>query len=301
MNALRMGPVEWVLLIVLSVLWGGSFFFGEVALDGMGPLTVVLGRVGLAALALWAFNLAQGVAMPTDRETWVQLFAMGALNNVIPFTLIIWGQVHIEGGLASILNATTPLFTVLLAHLLTADERMTGNKFAGVAVGFAGAVVLIGPDALSGVGALALAQVAVLAGACSYAFAGIYGRRLSRLKPQVSACGMLTGSAVRMVPLAFAFETPGDLLAPSMPVLAVAALALASTAVAYLIYFRILKAAGATNLLLVTFLIPVSALALGAMFLGESLGLNGVIGMGLIFVGLALVDGRVLRLRPARA
>lgn len=220
---------------------------------------------------------------------------MGALNNAIPFSLIFAGQTRIDSALAAILNATTPLFTVLLAHFLTRDERLMAMRAIGVGVGFAGAVALIGPSALAGVGADALAQSAVLAAACSYAFAGIFGRRFRDLAPAAAAFGMLVSAFVLMAPIAILVERPALVLPSAVPLAAILSLALLSTAFAYLIYFRILAAAGATNLLLVTFLIPVSALLLGTFVLDERLSGTAVIGMGLIFLGLAAIDGRLFK------
>lgn len=290
-----MGSVEWALLALLSVLWGGSFFFAKLALAEIGPLTLTTARVGLAALALFVVIRARGIELPRDRPTWGALFIMGALNNAIPFSLIFAGQTRIDSALAAILNATTPLFTVLFAHWLTRDERLTPMRAAGVGVGFAGAVVVIGPAALAGVGADALAQSAVLVAACSYAFAGIFGRRFRTLPPAAAAFGMLASAFVLMLPVTALAERPELALPSVVPLAAVLGLALLSTALAYLIYFRILAVAGATNLLLVTFLIPISALVLGTLILDERPPGAAFVGMGLIFLGLAAIDGRLFR------
>ena len=296
MSALQMTGRLWLLLIVLSVLWGGSFFFAEVALKELEPLTIVFGRVSLAALALIGFVYLSGERMPGGLKAWGPFFIMGGLNNLIPFSLIVWGQTHIDSGLASVLNATTPLFTVALAHLLTADEKLSANKGLGIVCGIVGVAVLIGPDALDGLGGQVWGKVAVLAGAVSYAFAGIYGRRLGHLPTSVAAAGMLSGSSVMMLPLVMMVGTPmAAATAGASTLLSVAGLALLSTALAYMIYFHILARAGATNLLLATFLIPVSALALGILVLGERLSPAAALGMGLIFIGLAAVDGRLLK------
>lgn len=297
-----MGPVEWLLLITLSVLWGGSFFFSEVALFELPPFTVVFGRVGFAALALWVVVYATGQRMPRDAKLWLAFLVMGAINNLIPFSLIVWGQTQIASGLASILNATTPLFTVVLAHVLTRDETMTANRLGGVLVGLVGVSVMIGPAVLSGFGGSLIAQFAVLGAAVSYAFAGIFGRRFKGLPPTVVAAGQVTATTVMIAPVAVIADRLW--LAP-MPGLvtwgSIIGLALLSTAVAYVIYFRILAAAGATNLLLVTFLVPVSAILLGATILGETLTLGQIAGMLLISLGLAAIDGRPLRLLRRRA
>ena len=296
-----MGPVEWGLLILLSILWGGSFFFAEVALAELPPFTVVLGRVGIAALALLALVYATGRRMPAGWTPWGAFLAMGFLNNLIPFSLIVWGQTQIASGLASILNATTPLFTVVLAHLLTGDEKMTRNRLAGVVFGLVGVTVMIGPEALAGLGLHVVAQLAVLAAALAYAFAGIYGRRFRDTPPLVTAAGQVTASTVLILPLALIIERPWTLAAPG-PVTwgAVLGIALLSTAAAYVIYFRILRTAGATNLLLVTFLIPVSAILLGVTILGEHLTPGQIAGMALIGLGLAAIDGRPIAFLRSR-
>lgn len=292
-----MGAAEWLLLVCLSILWGGSFFFVEVALESFGPLTVVLGRVGLAAMALWAIIALKGLAVPRSPAVWLALLCMGAINNMIPFSLIVWAQTEITGSLASILNATIPLFTVLVAHAFTRDEKLSAGKISGVATGFIGVVVIIGPDALSGIGANALAQIAVVCAAVSYSFAGVFGRRFSGLSPLVVAAGQVTCSTVLMAPLALALERPWAGAEPgSTAVGALVALAVFSTALAYVLYFRILATAGATNLLLVAFLIPVSAMLLGIPILGETLDAEDFIGMLLIAAGLAAMDGRPVKL-----
>ena len=284
------------MLIVLSVLWGGSFFFVEVAVSELPTLTIVLVRVALAAIALWLFIVAAGIALPKSSAVWGSFLIMGLLNNVLPFTLIVWGQSHIASGLASILNATTPLFAVLVAGALLRDERITKRKSIGVVIGFLGTVVMIGPSALGGIGVHVTAQLAVLAAALSYAFAGVYGRRFKarNVHPVVVAAGQVSASALFLIPMVLVFDDPAGLDMPSThTVMALVALALFSTAFAYVLYFKILASAGATNLLLVTFLIPVSAILLGTMVLGETLQIPHMIGMATIMIGLVAIDGRL--------
>jgi drug/metabolite transporter (DMT)-like permease len=231
------------------------------------------------------------------RAAWAAFLGMGLLNNAIPFTLIAWGQAHIASGLASILNATTPLFTVLVAHRLTADERMEGRRLAGVIIGFIGVALMVGGAALREVGVDVAAQVAVLLAAVSYAFAGVFGRRFKALgiPPLATAAGQVTASSLMLLPVTLALAPPWTLAMPSPTALAaVLGLAFASTALAYILFFRILASAGATNVAIVTFLIPVSAVVLGAVFLGERLDAKHLAGMGLIGLGLAVLDGRPL-------
>ena len=291
-----MSARNWTLLITLSVLWGGSFFFGEIALLAMQPFTIVLFRVGLAATALIVLVYASGNRMPSGPDVWLAFLAMGALNNVIPFSLIVWGQTQIASGLAAILNATTPLFTVLLAHALTRDERLNRNRAVGVLLGFAGVAVMIGPSALADFSLRDAAQICVLGAAASYACAGIFGRRFADRPPVVTAAGQLAASTVLILPVALMVDRPWSGPAPGIGVWgAVAGLALFSTALAYVIYFRILAHAGATNLLLVTFLIPVSAILLGVAFLGETLEIRHGVGLLSIGAGLAAIGARGTR------
>jgi len=294
-----MGPGDWALLVALSVLWGGSFYFIGVAVTGLPPLTIVTLRVALAALALWAFLRATGRRMPADLAVWAAFLVMGLLNNALPFTLIVWGQTHIASGLASILNATAPMFTVIVAHAATRDEKLSAGRLIGVVTGFAGVAAMIGPAAFGGASGHVPAQLAVLAAALSYAFAGVYGRRFKRLGigPVRTAAGQVTASTVLLLPVALIADRPWSLPLPGADVwAAVIALALLSTALAYIIYFRVLSTAGATNLLLVTLLIPPTAILLGATLLGERLEPQHFAGMALIALGLAAIDGR-----PARA
>ena len=298
MKANAMGSLEWAMLIALSLVWGGSFFFNGAAVRELPPLTVVVLRTGLGAAALWLFCRSRGVAILFNTPVWSAFFVMGLLNNVVPFSLIVWGQTHIASGLASILNATTPVFTVIVAHFFTRDERLTLNRMAGVVLGLAGVTVMIGPAVLSGLGAAILAQFAILAAALSYAFAGVFGRRFRELgvSPVATATGQVTASTLILAPVALLVETPWTLAMPSAPVwLSVLGLALLSTAFAYILYFRILAKAGATNVLLVTLLVPVSAILLGALILGERLEPRHFAGMALIAAGLAAIDGRLLR------
>ena len=293
-----MGIKEWAMLIILSILWGGSFFFIELAVTELPPFTIVWVRVMLAALALWIFVITSGLTIPVTGKVWRAFLIMGLLNNVIPFSLIVWGQTHISSGLASILNATTPLFTVIVASLFLADERPTPLKLVGVFIGFIGTVVMIGPSALQGLGAHTLGQLAILGAALSYGFATVFGRRFKAMNvdPVIIAAAQVTISAIVLAPLAILFEKPFSLPFPTAKTMtAVITLAILSTSVAYILYFRLLASAGATNSALVTFLVPVSAIFLGILVLGESLEWIHLVGMGLIAIGLSAIDGRLWR------
>lgn len=292
-----MGWKEWAMLIILSVLWGGSFFFNGIAVRELPPFTIVTLRVGLAALALVVFIRMMGLSLPKDYRIWLAFFGMGFLNNLLPFCLIVWGQTQIASGLASILNATTPLFGVIVAHFLTADEKITRNKIAGVLIGFLGVAIMIGPDAIAGIRGNLWPQLAVLCAAFSYSLAGIFGRRFKAMgvAPLITATGQVTATTIMLIPIALLVDHPWTLAAPSAAVWgALAGIALLSTALAYVLFFRILSTAGAVNLMLVTFLIPVSAILLGALFLGETLQTKHLIGMAMITAGLAAIDGRLI-------
>jgi drug/metabolite transporter (DMT)-like permease len=291
---------EWALLVTLTALWSGSFLFAKVALAEVGPLTVVLARVGIAAAALIALMAITGERLPASRAAWRAFVVMGVLNTVLPQALIAWGMLHVDSGLASILNATTPLFTVLLAHAV-GRERATPARVAGVMLGLVGVAVLLGPSALRGVHASVLGQLGVLGAALSYACAGLYGRRLLTRSPVGASAGMLAAATVILLPVACVLERPWR-ASPGMSTLgALLALALVSTAAGYVVYFTILRTAGPTNLLLVTLLMPIGAVALGAAVLGERLSAAVFGGTALIASGLAVIDGRPLeRLRSVR-
>ncbi|MEZ9229547.1 DMT family transporter [Vibrio amylolyticus] len=289
----------WGMLILLSVLWGGSFYFVGVVVNELPPLTIVTLRVGMAAIALWVFAFIVGIKFPKDLKIWAAFLGMGVLNNVIPFTLIVLGQTQIASGLASILNASTPIFAVVVAGLLLPDERVTPLKLVGVVVGFVGVVVMIGLPALSGQGNL-MAQLAIICAALSYSFAGVFGRRFKTMgiNPILTAAGQVTASTLVLIPITLTIDGKLDFSAVSTQTwVSMTALAVFSTAAAYVLYFRILEVAGATNVLLVTLLVPVSAILLGSMLLNESLQMIHFFGMTLIALGLSAIDGRLWKRR----
>jgi drug/metabolite transporter (DMT)-like permease len=291
----RMDARDWGFLVFLSVLWGGSFFFIGVAVHTMPPFAIVAMRVTVAAAALWAIVLITGAPAPRGGAAWLALAGMSVLNNVLPMSLFAWAQGNIPSSLAAIMNATTPLFGVLLAHVFTADEKLTANRAVGVLVGFGGVVVMVGVSALSSLSVYVLAELACLVASASYAASSVYGRRFKAmgLAPLAIAAGQLTCGAAMLVPATLVFDRPWAMPAPAPEaLLAVTALALLSTSLAYVIYFRILARAGATNLMLVTFLLPVTAIVLGVLLLGETLEPRHVAGMAMIGLGLAAIDGR---------
>jgi drug/metabolite transporter (DMT)-like permease len=299
-HPLRLTARVWLLLLALSLLWGGSFFFAEIALAELPPLLVAWGRVATGAGFLLSMLRQAGLALPRGRDRWRRYAVMGLLNNALPFALIFLGQRTLGANAAAILNATTPCFAVLLAHLCTADERLTPARLGGVLLGALGVALLVGIEALQGLGTELGPTLLVLGGALSYALAGLYGRRFRDEPPLATAAGQVCCSTLWLLPAALLLERPWSLAPPGWGTLAaVAALGLLSTALAYRLYFRILALAGATNLLLVTLLIPPSAMALSALFLARPVGTAQVAGFAAIALGLLLLDGRLLRRRLA--
>lgn len=292
----------WVELAALSCLWGASFLAIRIALDEVSLVWMVTHRVVWAAVVLWLVLAWRGERLPRDPGIWAAFAVMGLLNNVIPFSLMGWGQLHIETGLTAILNATTAPFGLLVAAAIFADERLTMRKALGTGLAFFGVATTIGLDNLRSLDLRSLAQLAVLAGTFSYALAGAWSRvTLAGLKPEIAATGMLTASAAMMLPAAFILEGPPDVSPAPRTIAAIAYFAVASTALAYLLYYRVLAMAGAANLLLCTLLVAPISILLGAVFLGERLPPQALAGFSLLAAGLAIIDGRIFRRRqPVR-
>ncbi|WP_281992169.1 DMT family transporter [Sulfitobacter geojensis] len=292
----------WAEMLLLAAIWGASFLSIRIALDEVGPLTAVAHRVGWAALALWVVVWLMRLPVPRDPKIWLGFLGMGVLNNVIPFALMSWGQLHIETGLTSILNAATAIFGVIMAALFFADERITARKAIGVGLGFAGVAMAIGLENLRSFDLRSLAQLAVIGGTISYALASVWARkRLAGQPPQVAAAGMVTGSTLIMLPLAWMVEGPLTLNLQTDTMVAIGYYALIGTALAYLLYYRVLAMAGSGNLMLVTLLIPPFAIGLGGLVLHETLRASAYGGFALLALGLLVLDGRIWRLLPVRA
>jgi len=284
-----------LLLLALATVWGGSFFFAEIALTEVPPLTITLHRVFWAVPVLFIMVCLLGLKIPTSTQAWCCYLVMGLLNNAIPFSLIFWGQTTIESGLASILNGTTAVFGAVVAGILLADEPMTSRKLIGALSGLLGVAVIMGVEALSNFDLRNLAQLAVLGAALSYSFAGVWGKRfLSHYEPVVNAFGMLVASTVLMFPIAIWSDGLPNFALSAKVWSSLIAVAVLSTALAYLLYFRILVRAGSANLMLVTLLIPPVAVGLSTTFLDESIGSEAWLGFGFIALGLAITDGRLL-------
>jgi len=292
--AKTMDGQDWSLLILLSVLWGGAFFFAGVAVRELPPLTVVLVRVALASLTLLPLFWYFGHSLPRTLTGWWPFLGMGLLNNVLPFGFIFAGQTQITVGLSSIINAMTPLFTVLVMAAFR-EERLTLNRSIGVVLGVIGVAILRGIESPID-GAQTLGIALCLAGALSYGFAGLWGRRhLAGVPPLKSATCQLISSSIIMIVVVSAIDQPWTLSMPSQSVLfSLAALAVFGTAFAYIVFFQILVRAGASNVMLVTLLIPITAMLLGNLFLGEEIKAKEIIGAIVIGLGLMFIDGRAV-------
>ncbi len=294
LEEVHMSGTQWMLLLVLSVLWGGSFFFVGIAVKELPPFTIVLARVSLAAAFLLPFVYAMGLHLPGNLAAWAPFIVMSVLNNVLPFSLITMGQATVASGLASVLNATTPLFMLVMAHLFT-EEKLKANKLAGVLLGIVGVAILMGADAASlgvaSVGGLVLC----LTGSISYGFAGLWGHRLRDAHPLVAATCQLISSTMILGILATITDRPWTLPMPSTKtMLALIGLALLATSLAYIIFYRILSVSGPTNAMLVTLLVPATGIGLGVGVLGETLHVHQWIGALVIASALLIIDGRLI-------
>jgi len=298
-----MTATEWSLLLLLSLMWGGSFFFIGIAVKTLPPFTIVVARVSIAAVLLWLAAPLTGVSPTRLRAAAPALAVLALLNNVAPFSLLTWSQTHLASGLVSILNATTPVFAVVVAHLCTIEEKLDPRRLAGALIGFAGVAAMIGPTLLGGFADHLVAELAALLAALSYAAASVFARRFRRLglTPIDIATGQVTASSLVLLPLATLVDAPWRLAAPGgAAIAAIVSLGALSTALAYVVYFRILAGAGAVNVVLVTLLAPATAIMLGAVVLGENLAPRDFVGLGLIAIGLAVVDGRLPAAARAR-
>lgn len=307
MTRTHMDRRDWAILLLLALIWGAAFFFIGIAVRHVAPFTYVWARLSIAALVLLLFVRWQGHRLALSRGDWAAMGVLALLNTSLPFVLFGWSQQHIASGVAAILNATTPIWGVLVAHFLTRDERMTPSRLAGVVLGFGGVTLMIGPAILVESGGKALPKIACIVAALSYAFAAVYAKRFraKRVAPLTVATGQLVTGAVMMTPVALLVDRPWQAVVPPLSAIAaIVALAVVCSAFAYILYFKLIERAGATNALLVTLLVPPVAILLGAMFLGEHLHARDFAGLALIAAGLAAIDGRMLRLiwlrpRPA--
>ncbi|MGB7486223.1 MAG: DMT family transporter [Phormidesmis sp.] len=289
---------QWLLLCVPAFFWGSAFIFMDIALPTLSPLIIVAGRMGIAAIVLNAIILLQGYRWPQRKRVWLECAALSVVNNLLPFGFVVWGQQYINASLASILIASAPVFTVVIASLV-GKERLTLMRAAGVLVSFSGVVVLIGPQMLRGLDLRGMGEIAMLCAALCYSLAGFWGRRFQAVPAQLVSTMTITMGALIVVPLMFALESPLEVDWQWSAGLSVVALGVFSTAIAYIVYFKLLADVGVVNTSLVSFLVPLSALVMSLVFLKERLSTEAILGMSLILIGLGVLDGRLLkRLRP---
>jgi len=299
-----MSAGNWFLLLLLALIWGGSFFLNGVIIKEVPVLSIVFFRVFFAALFLLLFMKIRRISIPLDRSLLGAFLIMGFVNNFIPFSLIVGGQVYIGSGLAAVLNATTPLFAAVVAHISTDDpaERLGPRRIAGILFGIAGVAILLAPKIgdVGFSGNEVFGQIAVLGAALSYGLAVVYGRRFGKMgiSPVATAAGQVSGSSLLLLPFVLVIDTPWIYLGSLSlnTVISMLSLSLICTAYAYILYFKLIKNAGATNASLVTLLVPVSAIILGVLFLGETLTSNILLGMVSIGFGLLIIDGRILKI-----
>jgi drug/metabolite transporter (DMT)-like permease len=291
---MEMSPRTWLLMMLLGLIWGGTFFLSEILLLEMTPFQIVFHRVSIAAIIMLIYITLRGKRLPKDRHSWFAMAIMGLLNNAIPFSAIVFGQQYITGGLAAILNSTTAFFGVILAGVFFQDERLTLLRLLGVVMGILGVAIIIGIDALSNLSLTSIGQLLIIVSSISYAFAGIWGRlQVKNLGVEITATGMLISSSFWMLILATLVEGfPLEILSLRSTT-AILTFSIVCTVIAYLLYFAILSAAGAANLTLVTIIIPPFALMLDAFALGEWVTGQQLLGFAIIASGLLVISGKL--------
>lgn len=294
-----MTAFQWLLILTVAMFWGGSYFFTAVAIRELPPFTIVMARYVVSAPIMICLIILLGQRLPWQAGIWKFGCVLALLNQIVPFSLIAWGQGHIPGAVASILNAVGPIITLVLAHFLTHDDRMTPQRVIGVVLGFAGLVIMIGVSALRAFDVNILAQLACVLATVSYAIANIWARNVykSGIKPTEVVCAQSVCAGVMLFPLLMVVDQPWTLPLPSVQVwLALLCLGVFSATLGHLIFFKALSLTSATNISLVSYFMPVSAILLGVTFLGETLETRHVIGMCVILAGLAIMDGRLFAL-----
>ena len=297
-----MGAIEWTLIVLHSIMWGSAYFFGAIALRELPSLTITAFRLIPACIIVVGVCWMAGNRIPRTAEYWRRMLVLGVTNNVLPMMLILFAQHQVSGGIAAVFNAMTPLIAVVLAHFVTVDEKFTSHKGVGIAAGIIGVSVLVGADITSGASGGVVAKLALLGAAAAYAISGLFARKTSREPPFVIAAGQMLSALIISMPLALMVDQPWTLPIPTASAWgAVLGMGVFGSAVAALLYFTVLKRAGATNTLLVTLLLPLTPILLGAAFLGERLSTREWAGAAIIGAALVILDGRLIRkLRAVR-
>jgi len=285
----------WGELLLLALIWGASFLAFAICLKELEVFTTVAHRVFWGTCLIWIIAIARKWPLPPP-QLWAACLVMGLLNNVIPFSLIAWGQTAIESGLASIINAATAIFGILFAAIAFQDEQLTRRKIVGVLLGFVGVIIAIGPDSLRNFDIRSLAQLAIVGACISYGLASVWARKTLRgLPPETAALGMLTGSTLLMLPISISIDGPPSFQLAPQTWAAILYISIAATTIAYLLYYRVLSMAGSGNLMLVTLLIPPIAILLGALVLDETISTSALIGFAVIALAMIILDGRLTR------
>lgn len=292
----RMGWTEWGMLVLCAVLWGSAYVFNKIAIRELPHLTITLARLVIAAGFMQIVLRWAGLKLSRDPKIWGAFFIMTLLSNIGPYLLVLKGQMGTTSGLAAVLTATTPLFTILLAHWFTRDERLSANKVIGVLVGIAGVAIVVGAEAWNGLSGSVTAKLTLVAASLMYAVGSIYAKRFSAMPPLVIAASVMLSGAIVALPLALVFDRPWTLPVPSLDVIiAVLLTGVFGSALAAITYFRVFTVSGATNAMLVTLLLPVTPVIGGALYLGERLELREILGAVVIMLALAIIDGRIVR------
>lgn len=294
---LRMGPTEWGLIVLQSMLWGSAYFFIAIARNDMPALSISTLRLAPAFVVLLTIVLSLGYRLPATWAEWRLFIFFSAFNNVIPFVLVVYGQKEATGGMAAIFNATAPLFGVFLAHLLTHDEKLSWNRLAGILMGIAGVAVLVGHNIAGGSMASLLAYLALLGAPFCYAMSNVFvRRRLSHYEPFILAVTQMAGALILSLALALVIDRPWTRPIPALEIIAaVVAMGVLASALASLCHFTVLQRAGATNALLVTLIMPLTPIVLGGLFLGDRLTPRDIAGALIIAAALIIIDGRIIR------
>lgn len=289
-----MNLTNWILLFTLGTVWGASFLFGRIIVMEISPLSLVFWRVAIAAIALYIYSAIKPTQFKISIKYAAMFTVMGITNNIIPFALIFYGQQQIGAGLASIVNAMTPIWVLIIAHIATNDEKIKGNKLIGIIIGFVGVILLIGIPTELKLNDTFIAQLAVLGATISYGIANVFGRKFKNIPPIETAKGQLAAATIIMIPIIFLIQPPTEIIIPSWNIIiCIIALAILCTAIAYILFFTILSRAGAVNVSLVTLIVPISAIIMGVVVLNESLSIKELLAISIILFGLIIVDGRI--------